>query len=160
MGRHKTLTLGLALAMILGIAFAADAAGPFPGAHGRRAGQGLINFRSLLELDLSDAQKAEILKVLNQHEGEMAALREQSFQARRDLRRALRSDPLDENDLRKAYKVLSSVREEHLVLGARMRAELKQIFTPQQQELLKKQRERRWGRHWGRLDTGPTPQAD
>ncbi|MCJ7594534.1 MAG: Spy/CpxP family protein refolding chaperone [Desulfobacterales bacterium] len=143
---NKILTLGLALAMILGIALAAEARGPFPGAHGRSAGQGLMNLKSLLELDLSDAQKAEIQKIINQREGEMAALKQQSFPARKDLRKALRSEPLDENDLRKAYQALSSFREEHLVQGAKLRAELKQILTPEQRELLKKQKGHRMER--------------
>ena len=157
---NKILTLGLALAMILGIALVAEARGPFRGAHGRSAGQGWMNLKSLLELDLSDAQKAEIQKILNQREGEMAALRQQSFQARKDLRNALRSEPLDESDLRLAYKALSSVREEHLVQGAKLRAELKQILTPEQQELLKKQRGQRLERHKGRPDMEPKPQGE
>ena len=157
---NKILTLGLALAMILGIALVAEARGPFPGAHGRSAGQGLMNLKSLLELDLSDAQKAEIQKIINQREGEMAALRQQSFQAGKDLRKALRSESLDENDLRLAYQALSSVREEHLVQGARLRAKFKQILTPEQLELLKKQREQRLERHKGRLEMGPKPQGD
>ena len=160
MKRSKTLTLGLALAMILGTVLVTEAGGPFPGAHGRFAGQGWMNLKSLLDLDLSDPQKAEILKIINQHEGEMAALRQQSFQARKDLRQALQSEPLNENDLRKAYQTLSSAREEHLVQGARMRAELKQLLTPEQLELLKKQREQRMDRLKGRLDIGPQPQGD
>ena len=160
MNLNKTLTLGLALAMILGMVLVAEARGPFPGAHGRFAGQGWMSLKSLLELDLSDAQKTEILKITNQHEEEMAALRQQSFQARKDLRKALRSEPLNENDLRKAYQALSSVMEEHLVQGARMRAELKQILTPEQQELLKKQRGQRMERRKGLLDMGPKPPGD
>jgi len=157
---NKILTLGLALAMILGIALVAEARGPFPGAHGRSAGQGWMNLKSLLELDLSDAQKTEIQKLISQREEEMAALKQQSFQAGKDFRKALRSEPLNESGLRLAYKALSSVREEHLVQGARLRAELKQILTPEQLELLKKQRGHRMERPGGRLEMGPKPQGD
>jgi Spy/CpxP family protein refolding chaperone len=116
--------------------------------------------KTLLELDLSDVQRAEILTIMNQYEGEMEAIRQQSFEARKDLRRALRAEPFDEEGLRKALRGLFSIREESVVLGARMTADLRRVLTPEQQELLKKQRGQRLGRFQGQLDPWAEAQAD
>ena len=136
MRSRKALTLFLALAMILGMALMAEARGP-------AVGRGFMGLKTILSLDLSDEQEAEIRQILDRYEGEMEAVRERSFHLRRDLRRALREEPVNEGDLRKTFRAQSTVREDHLVLGVRMRAELKQVLSPDQLEILEKQRGQR-----------------
>lgn len=147
MNRNKALTLLGTLAIILCIALPAEAAGPYRarGMGGPAAGDRLTGLRTLLQLDLSETQRTEIMKILDQYEVQLEGIRKRSFRAGKDLRKALRAEPNNEENLRTAYRALSSVREEHLVLGARMAAELKEVLTPEQRALLKTQRGQRLG---------------
>ena len=99
-----------------------------------------MGLKAFLSLNLSESQEAEIMKILDRHEGEMEALRERGFQARQDLRKALRAEPLNEDGLRQAFRAVSSVREEQLVLKVRMREDLNKILSPAQRDLLKEKR--------------------
>jgi Spy/CpxP family protein refolding chaperone len=81
-----------------------------------------------------------MLKIMDKYKEERESLWERMRRARANMRNVIRLEKLDENALRKAFRESSSVREEIFVLGARMRAELKTVLTPEQLKIIKERR--------------------
>jgi Spy/CpxP family protein refolding chaperone len=151
----KTLTTVSGAIIILAVALAAEARGfgpafpersigpgsmmgpgrtMDPGLMGppRSIGPGLMGLEKLLELNLSESQQTELLAILHKYEHEMEGIRDRSIAASKKLAIVIHAEDFDENELRKALREASSLKEELVVLRARMIAELKKVLTEEQ----------------------------
>jgi Spy/CpxP family protein refolding chaperone len=132
----KKLTTVFAAVIILAVALAAKAGGFGPDFPGRDMGPGLMGLEKLLELNLSDSQETELLTILHKYKDEIERVRNRSIAASKKLATVIHTEEFDENELRKAFREVSSLREESLVLMAKMISELKKVLTQEQRVLL------------------------
>jgi Spy/CpxP family protein refolding chaperone len=143
MKTKKTLVVGLAIAVMLGGALVA-AAGVFPGHHRRGGvGPGVMGLKTLIELNLSDSQENQVLEILDRYEQERQDTVESFLDARKHLSTVCHAGEFNEDDIRNAFRQVSSIEEELFVLRARMMTELAAVLNSEQIELLK---DRRTGR--------------
>lgn len=108
-------------------------AGPGFGGGPESGGPGL---RAIMGLNLSDSQRDQALKIMETHQIDSIKARGEMIKGRDNLRKALQADTVNEQDVRKAYKKVSSMREDRLVARTKMMAEMKAILTPEQAKLL------------------------
>ena len=85
------------------------------------------------QLDLSDAQKGQIQAITESHAEEWKALADRERQGRQALEAAVAADQFDELAIRQRSAEVASVEADIAVAGARARAEVFQILTPDQQ---------------------------
>jgi Spy/CpxP family protein refolding chaperone len=140
----KTLTTVSGAVIVLAVALAAEARGFGPAfpersigpgsmiGPGRTMDPGLMGLEKLLELNLSESQQNELLAILHKYEHEMEGIRDRSIAASKKLAIVIHAEEFDENELRKAFREASSLKEELVVLRARMIAELKKVLTEEQ----------------------------
>ena len=146
--RHKmktkrTLVVGLAIAVVLGGALVA-AAGAFPGHHRRGGvGPGVMGLKTLIELNLSDSQKNQVLEILDRYQQERQDTAESLLDARKHLSTVCHAGEFNEDDIRNAFRQVSSIEEELFVLRAKMMTALEAVLNSEQIELL---RDRKAGR--------------
>lgn len=107
-------------------------AGPGPGGPGF-GGPGL---GAIMGLNLSDSQRDQALKIMETHEIDRIKARGEIIKGNDNLRKALQADKFNEQDVRNAYKKLSSIQEEMLISRAKAMTEMKAILTPEQAKLL------------------------
>lgn len=138
------LTAFTILAIICLIASQAVAKPYGPGNPHRHFGGGLTGFKTFIELNLSETQETEMLGILEKYQEKRQSARERLREARDELRASLKSESISEDGVRTAYRNVSYAQEELLILGVQMRSEIKAILTPEQSELLKEKRERRF----------------
>jgi periplasmic protein CpxP/Spy len=106
-----------------------------PQRHGRRGGAfGRIPMR---QLGLTDAQRQQLKGVVQSHRDEMASLRQRLQAARSALRQATSAVPLDEALVKQRRADLSAARADGTALRGRVRSEVLQVLTPDQQAQLK-----------------------
>jgi len=147
------LVVGLAVAVVLGGALVA-AAGVFPGHHRRGGlGVGVMGLKTLIELNLSDSQKNQVLEILDRYQQERRDTAERLLDARKDLATAAHAEEFDENDIRRAFRQASSIQEELFVLRTKMMVELKAVLNSEQIELLRDRRSQRTEKMRGSLET-------
>jgi Spy/CpxP family protein refolding chaperone len=129
-------------------------AGIFPGHH-RRGGMGfrLMGLRTFMELNLSDSQKSQVLNILEKYQRGRQDTLNSLLEARKHLSTVIHVEEFNEDDVRKAYRKLSSIEEESFVLKAKIMAELRAVLNPEQIELLRERRAQRTERMRGRLET-------
>lgn len=131
--------VGLTAALSVGVLHAGQGFGPGPG-RGMRGGPGGPGgpggeiLRGLGRLDLTDAQREQVRTVLQQHRAEFDALRERGRTAREALGQAMALETVDEALIRERHAAVAAVEADGAVLGARVRAEVFQILTPEQQQ--------------------------
>ena len=150
--KAKTLIAALVLTLVLGGAFAVEAM--HPGKHHGPSGvmgPGLAGLKTLIELNLSDSQKSVILSIIEKYEKDREKTVSSLREARKNLRTALQADEVNEERIRDAYRQAVPIREEMLVMRARMMAELKTVLTPEQRQLLEERKTRKLQRLKGRL---------
>ena len=148
----KVLTVTLALVIVLAGAFAAKAMD-----FGRHPhGAGLFGLKALLELNLTDDQKSQILSIYSKYDIKTA--RKNLWQAGKNLREALRATQQDENSyingVATAYSQIAPLRQELFMMMAKMRYEIKAVLTPEQINKLLQQHRRG---PQGASPTTPTP---
>ena len=147
------MVVGLAVAVVLGGALVA-AAGVFPGHHRRGGlGVGVMGLKTLIELNLSDSQKNQVLEILDRYQQERRDTAERLLDARKDLATAAHAEEFDENDIRRAFRQASSIQEELFVLRTKMMVELKAVLNSEQIELLRDRRSQRTEKMRGSLET-------
>ncbi|HIJ56147.1 MAG TPA: Spy/CpxP family protein refolding chaperone [Deltaproteobacteria bacterium] len=117
-----------------------------PGNHFRNLGGGLAGLKTFIELNLSETQKTAVLSIMDKYQDKRQGTRENLREARENLRNALKSEPFNEDGVRTVYRQVSLIQEDLLVLRVQMRSELKALLTPEQSELLKEKRERRFAK--------------
>ena len=139
----KLILLLVTISMIFGIVSTADA-GPFRGNrmnHGLRPE--LAGLKTFLGLNLSDAQRHQMMDLIKKYENERINLRDRIMAARKDLFSTLDGTEFNEENVRKAFSKASSIREELFVSRARMMTELKAVLTPEQLEVLNESKAQR-----------------
>jgi len=98
---------------------------------------------AIMGLNLSDSQRDQALKIMETYQIERIKTRGESIKENDNLRKALQADKVNEQDVRKAYKKLSSIQEDTLIARAKMMTEMKAILTPEQAKLLDERTEER-----------------
>ena len=140
MKSKKVLVVGIVFTMVFAGSMAAMA-GEFPSRHHRHGmGPRLLGLKTMLELKLSDSQQTDVLNIISKYENEMKNNRDSSWGARKNLMAAMRADEFSEEQVRAAFKQLSSIREESIVSRGKMMTELKPVLTPEQMALLKERK--------------------
>ena len=108
-----------------------------------RGGPGAGGLLPLRRLDLSEAQRTEIDGVRDAAREASAATRDQLREVRQALNAAVRSDVVDEGRIRSLAATLASLEADQVVREAYAYADVWQILTPEQQELVQSMAERR-----------------
>jgi len=149
----KSLTTVMVL-VIVSFGAVVATAGIFPG-HNRRGAWGfrVPGLKTLIELKLSDSQESQVLNILEKYQRERQDMLDSLLEARKYLATVIHAGELNEENIRKAYRKVSSIEEELFVLRAKMMVELRAVLNPEQIELLRERRARRAERMRGRLET-------
>jgi Spy/CpxP family protein refolding chaperone len=152
--KSKILIAALTLTIVLAGAYAVDAMhsgkhSRFTGAMGSR----ILGLKTLIELNLSDSQKSQLLSIIDKYEKDMEVARNSLREARHNIRTILKAEKLNEKDLRNACQQAAPIKEDLLVMGAKMKAELKTVLTPEQLQLLEERKAQRMKRFRDRLDS-------
>jgi len=150
--KNLKLTTFTFLAIICLVASHAGAKSFGPGNPSRNFGGGLAGLKMFIELNLSETQKTEVLRITNKYQDKRLSTREKLRESRDNLRNALKSEQFNEDGVRTAYRQVSSIQEDLLVLRVQMRSELKALLTPEQSELLKERRALRSAKMKTRLE--------
>lgn len=88
------------------------------------------------ELDLSDAQRAQVRGVLKAHADEILAQVKAGMDARRALHDAVMAQPSDEAAVRSLAAQVGTVHGDGALLIVKVRSEIWPILTPEQQQKL------------------------
>ncbi len=136
MKRSKFLTLTLLVVIIFAGAMPVVAGGFGGMGHRHWESPGVKGLKTFLKLDLTDAQRSQLLTIIDQNQAERRNAAHKLFEARRDLFEAMHSKQFDEANLRKAFEQLSSIRENAFILRAKMIWKMKGVLTPEQISLL------------------------
>ncbi|MBN1828840.1 MAG: Spy/CpxP family protein refolding chaperone [Deltaproteobacteria bacterium] len=101
-------------------------------------------FRHLLQgITLTEDQKNQVRDIMKKYRNEEAAQQADAKGLEAALSDAIFAGSLDESVLREAYRKVAEVREDKVVLRARMIHELKNILTVEQtEEIMKRMKER------------------
>ncbi|MFZ0448424.1 MAG: Spy/CpxP family protein refolding chaperone [Desulfatiglandaceae bacterium] len=157
---NKFLTLTLMVVVLFAGAVPAIAGG-FGGVGQRHWERpGFAGLKTFLKLDLTDAQRSQLLNIMDSYQAGRRNVAHNPFEARRNLFKAMHSEKFDEANLRKAFEQLSSIKEDAFVLRARMRSEMKAVLTPEQLSLLQKRHRGHFERAKHRVEAPPEPAAE
>lgn len=134
-------TILLALVLALGGFLAVAAAAPeiLPGAAGLTPREAIG--RTIVRLNLSDAQKREVAKVLASHKEAARTAFERVRAAARAFDTVVASDAADEAAVRQAFRALAAAGEEAVVVKGRIMAEVRQKLTPEQLRIFREGRD-------------------
>lgn len=88
------------------------------------------------QLDLTDAQKASLKEIVLKYREEAESLREGIPAAKEDLMEAIRFGSQEETAVRDAFRAASAIREELIVLRAKIYAEFSPFLTGDQRQTL------------------------
>src|SRR5205823_4637899 len=105
---------------------------------------------ALERLGLSDTQKDQVKGIMQAHRDELKGIADRERTARTALDDAVSADVMDEGTIRARAADVSTVEADMAVLQARMKSEIFQILTPDQQTQAKQfqaqMKQRRQGR--------------
>ena len=111
--------------------------GPLGFAQGRRMGGpgGPMGILPMLarELNITEAQKAQIKTIADSHREEWKALGDRARTAHEALQQAVTADAVDEGLIRQRSAEVAAVEADMAVARARTHAEVFQLLTPEQQ---------------------------
>jgi Spy/CpxP family protein refolding chaperone len=147
----KGLIIALAQIIIIVGAFTVNAMA-FGQASGHM-GSGLFGLKTLLELNLTEDQRAKILSIIGKYETDRDLNRNSLRDARKGLRTALQASEFNEATIRAAYQQISKLREDQLVTRLKMMGEIKSVLSPEQLDLLKARKAQRMDK----FKSGKTP---
>lgn len=132
MSRNWMFTLAVALTLIIA-APSRGIANPHHCRHGgHEMGAGPLGLKGFLDLKLTESQQAGLTKIIDKYHGEKKGMKARLWEAGEKLSGVLHADTVDEEGIRKAFREVSSIREEMAVLKAKMFAEIKTVLTPGQ----------------------------
>lgn len=136
MNTKGTVTIALALALVFASALAVDAGhvGQRPRNHSMELG--LKGLKTFLELKLSDAQQAEMLRIIEKHQDNKKNILREIRKGKQALRTLMQSAEFNEVAVRKAIQEVHAMKENLIVLKRKIMAELKGVLTPKQNALL------------------------
>ena len=129
----KAITGVLVLTTILAIAFSAEAMGSGRYHHGG----GLFGLKAVLQLNLTDAQRTQILSIFAKYDIKTAwtNLREARNTLRTSLSQATSEDSID--GIVSAYlTTVAPLQQQLLSMRAKMIYEIKGVLTPEQLQML------------------------
>lgn len=138
--RILTVVFGLAILIAGTVAVKANAFGP---SHHKG---GCLGLRALMDLDLSDSQKVDVRAIIGKYREQGKEIREQLLKAKEEAMKRIEVEPFDEEKVRQAFRQISPLLEDAMVLKAKFMAELRPELNPDQLELLKEKRSERSGR--------------
>jgi protein CpxP len=127
----STLAVGLALAGLLTVG--STVAGTPPIGHGH-AGRGEPMMHLLSQLNLSDAQRAQVQGILDDEHPKLAPLFEASMKAHRALEQAIHAPNFDENAIRAAAAQAGIAEGDLAVEKGRLASRIRAVLTPEQQK--------------------------
>jgi len=145
MTRQKALTVIVLVSIVFlfATAIVVDAR-PFGHNFQNRAmGSELPGLRTFLELGLSDSQQTDMINIINKYRDQGKSLRNSVLMEKKNIRTVLQADKFNEEEVRKAFRKSSEVREEMFMLKLKMMAELKAVLNPEQLTLLKERKSHR-----------------
>jgi Spy/CpxP family protein refolding chaperone len=119
-------------------------------------GPGFHGLKTMIQLDLSDSQKSEIMSILEKYDNKTATLKESLRETRKNLARVLNTEQADENQIRSALRQAAPIKEELFLMRVRMLAQLKKVLTPEQFQLVNQGKAHRLDR-WKKR-SGPMPE--
>lgn len=119
-------------------------------------GPGLHDLRTIIQLDLSDSQKLQLMNIIEKYENERESLKESLREANKNLASVLESEQPDEAKIRNALRRAAPIKEELFVMRVKMMAELKTVLTHNQLQLLERRKGHRFGMRKARF--GPVPE--
>jgi Spy/CpxP family protein refolding chaperone len=111
--------------------------------HGSHA---MLGGLMLDQLSLTDAQKDQVKNIVDSHRTDLQALGERLGTARRSLESAVSADVTDEAAIRARAGDVAAVDADMAVMRARIRGQVFQILTAEQQTTLKNLEARRHDR--------------
>ena len=113
--------------------------GPRGGGFGGPMGMGGFGLRGL---DVTDAQRQQIQGIFEAHKDQLKAVGDATMEARKALHEAMASDTADEATIRQLAAAVGAAETEAIVLQAKVRKEVFQVLTPEQQQKAKELRGR------------------
>ena len=157
------LTKTLAGLLLMTIVFAGAVsveAGHFGRHHGHQGmmGPGIRALKTIVQLNLSDSQKSQILSIIDKYENERDSLKRRLREEREEFNRIQKAETFNEIEVRDALRRTAPIKEELQVMRLRMMAELKTVLTPEQRQLFKELRAQRKG--WMRARGGACLEED
>jgi len=164
----RILTLGAVVVLAVAGSAMVFAQGPGgPGPRGPRGGgPGIGGDLPLRALDLTEAQRAQVQQLVQQHREATRALFERVRTSREAQRQAMEAIPFDESSIRAARSAVAEVEADLAVQQARLQGEIHGLLTTEQQQRLEKIRADREARMKERLarprlreQDQPRPQA-
>jgi len=137
---HTRFLAAAVVAAILGGTTAVTLAQP-PGGpgHGRgpRGGVGQRGDLGLRGIELTDAQRDQVQKILQSHQEARQAAHTKMREAHRGLAEATRAEVIDEAAIRARSADVATAMADEAILRAKIRAEVNGILTAEQQATLK-----------------------
>ena len=106
------------------------------------------------QLNLSDAQKERFKSIEASHRDDMKALGDRAMAARQALAAVVTAETFDEATIRSRSAEVAAVEADMAVARARIRAELLQVLTSEQQAQLKQMQQRAASRRQHRQEDG------
>jgi protein CpxP len=125
--------------------------GMWGGGHRGMRGAGL----PFAQLNLSDDQRQEIRRIMDQHRTERQALMQRLHESRRAQADAVRAVPADEAAIRARSAEVAKVETDAALLRARVHGEIFNVLTPDQQAKAKELRAEREARRQQRQSQRP-----
>jgi protein CpxP len=104
------------------------------GPEGRRGPAGLPGDLGLRGVDLTDAQREQLRGIMENHQAALQQVGTRLRDAHRAFAEAASAQPLDEALVRTRSTDVATAMAEEAILRARVRAEVFQILTPEQQQ--------------------------
>ena len=133
----KVLGVALALTIIFAGVFGTEAM-----SYGRHHGGGLFALKTLLELNLSDSQKTQILGIFGKYDLKTAW--QNVREAQKNLRAAMQATSLDETSyitgITSAYNQVAPLRQQLFLMRAQMMYEIKAVLSASQLQQLQQHR--------------------
>jgi len=135
MKKQKVVGIMLVMFMVL-------AAGTATLAHMYGMGPGPGPLRALMELDLSDAQKAQIAAIMAASKAERKTAKQKHKEVRDILAPVLKAEAFNEESVRAAFRQASALMEDIMVIRVRIGNQIRAVLTDEQRQLMEEQREK------------------
>lgn len=138
--RKRTSQVIVAGALVLTIAIGAQWAHAFGrGGHGGHGGHGggFGGLKMLMQLELTDAQKARIREMLPAYRAERDARQDALHAKRQEMRTLMEADSFDEEAVRQTFREMAPLMEDMAVLKGHFMHDIKSVLTPEQAASIK-----------------------
>ena len=136
----------LIAAAILAVSVIAGVHGVHALGHGGSRGGGFGGLKMLMQLDLSDAQKARIRDMLPAYRTAKDARQDSLRAMRQQMRSLVEAERFDEDAVRRAFREMAPLMEDMAVLKAQFMHDLKAMLTAEQIARVKAKHARRENR--------------